>query len=272
MNLKKQSVFLLTVCALFFAVSCSEQTEPQAKTEMPSESAPESTPESVPPSLEDLLTNPGRASTDQARDAGRKPAAVMAFLGVNPGMTVVDLLAAGGYYTEVLSLAVGSHGKVYAHNTAGMLSFRDGANDKAMTARLADNRLTNVERWDREFSDFGLEAGSVDVAITALNFHDIYNNGGTGAAQGVLAVVKTILKPGGILGIIDHVGDADGDNKKLHRIDPDIVRAEVSKAGFEIDEESGVLANPEDNHDGSVFGELRGKTDRFVIRLRKAEE
>jgi len=272
MNLIKQSVFLCTFCVLFVAAGCSEQTETQARTEMPSESAPEAVPEAAPPSFEDFLANPARASTDQARDAGRKPAEVVAFLDVKPGMTVVDLLAAGGYYTEVLSLAVGSEGKVYAHNTEFLLKMREGANDKAMVERLADNRLTNVVRLDREFEDLGVDAGSVDVAITALNFHDIYNNGGTDAAQGVLAAVKTILKPGGILGIIDHVGVPDADNKKLHRIDPDIVREEASKAGYEIDGESDLLANPEDNHDAGVFGELRGKTDRLLIRLRKPQE
>ena len=268
MNRKKQSVFLLIFCALFFAVSCSEQTETQTEIDEPSESEPQS----VPPSFEDSLIGPGRASTDQARDAGRKPAEVLAFLGVSPGMTVVDLLAASGYYTEVLSLQVGTEGKVYAHNTAFTLSFRDGANDKAMAERLADNRLANVERLDREFSDLGLEEGSVDLALTALNFHDIYNNRGTDAAQSVLAAVKTILKPGGILGIIDHVGLKDADNEKLHRIDPDIVREEAVKAGYEMDGESDLLANPEDKHDAGVFGELRGNTDRLLIRLRKPRE
>jgi len=270
MNRKKHSVFLLTFCALFFAVSCSEQSDTKAEIDMTPESEPRSV--SISPSFESSLSNPGRASTDQARDAGRKPAEVLAFLGVDPGMTVVDLLAASGYYTEVLSLRVGTEGKVYAHNTAFMLSFRDGANDKAMAERLADNRLANVERWDREFSDLGLKEGSIDFAITALNFHDIYNNGGTDAAQGVLAAVKFILKPGGVLGIIDHVGIKDADNEKLHRIDPDIVREEASKAGYEIDGESDLLANLEDKHDANVFGELRGKTDRLLIRFRKPQE
>ena len=135
--------------------------------------------------------------------------------------------------------------------------------------QLADNRLANVERLDREFSDLGLEEDTVDFAITALNFHDIYNNGGTDAAQGMLAAVKTILKPGGVLGIIDHIGIKDADNEKLHRIDPDIVWEEARKAGYEIYGESDLLANLEDKHDANVFGELRGNTDRLLIRLRK---
>ncbi len=84
-----------------------------------------------------------RPAADRIRDAGRKPAGVIAFLGIEPGMTVVDLIAAGGYYTEVLSLAVGTEGKVYAQNTKFALEYREGANDKAMAARLADCRTSS---------------------------------------------------------------------------------------------------------------------------------
>jgi predicted methyltransferase len=276
MNRIQQRFFLISFCALFFAAGCSEQSGKQAASRAEAEPATESeaaTKEEVKPvSLEEALSNESRASTDLARDAGRKPAEVMAFLGVSPGMTAIDLLAANGYYTEVLSLAVGDEGKVYAHNTGFLLKMRDGANDKAMAERLAHDRLSNVVRLDEEFENFSVEAGTVDVAITALNFHDIYNNGGSDDAQGVLTVVRNILKPGGVLGIIDHVGSAGADNKKMHRIDPAVIREEATKAGYEIDGESDLLANPEDKHDSGVFGEYRGKTDRLLIRLRKPEE
>lgn len=272
MSHKNRAVLLITLCVILVVTGCDRQaemaTQPMAETGVSSTHEPLVSA----PSLEASLKDPGRASSDQARDAGRKPAEIMDFLGVNSGMTVIDLLAAGGYYTEVLSLAVGDTGRVYAHNNEFLLKMRDGVNDKAMVQRLAENRLSNVVRLDREFSDLGLEESSVDVAITALNFHDIYNNGGTDAAQAVLAAVKTILKPGGVLGIIDHVGLAGAENSKLHRIDPDLVRQEARKAGFEIDAESDLLANAEDKHDANVFGELRGKTDRLVIRLRKPAE
>jgi predicted methyltransferase len=146
--------------------------------------------------LRAALAAPGRAEADRARDTGRKPAEVVAFLGIEEGMTVVDLIAAGGYYTEVLSAAVGSGGRVYAQNGEYVLKMRDGANDKAMTARLAGGRLANVRRLDREIAELGLEPGSVDAAVTALNFHDIYNGRGPEAAQAFLTAVRSILKPG----------------------------------------------------------------------------
>jgi predicted methyltransferase len=270
MNLK--SLQFLSLCILFFAVGCDEPAKP-AKTPVRIEvpPVPEAEP-SPPPAFETLLSGSARASADRERDAGRKPAEVIAYFGVKSGMTVIDLLTANGYYTEVLSLRVGDEGKVYAHNTAFMLSFRDGANDKAMSERLEGGRLANVERLDRELTDLGLAEGSVDFAITAMNFHDFYYNGGSDAVQGILAAVKAILKPGGVLGIIDHVGVAGADNSKLHRIEPEIVREEAQKAGFELDGESDLLANPEDSHDANVFGELRGRTDRFLFRLKKPGE
>ena len=223
-------------------------------------------------SLADALASEARPAGDRARDAARRPAEVIAFLGIRPGMTVIDLIAAGGYYTEVLSLAVGSTGKVYAQNSEFVLKIRDGANDKAMTTRLEGGRLPNVERIDRGVDDLRLPPGSVDAAVTALNFHDIYNSRGPDAAGAFLAAVFRVLKPGGVLGLIDHAGSPDGDDKELHRIDEALVDAAVRAAGFEIEAKSRLLRNPDDDRSKNVFTPgLRGRTDRFVLRLLKPD-
>jgi predicted methyltransferase len=223
--------------------------------------------------LASRLESGSRSAADKARDAGRKPAAVVKFLEINPGMTVIDLLAAGGYYTDVLAEAVGPSGKVYAQNTDFLLKMRDGVNEKSMAARLADDRLPNVDRLDREIDALGLKAGTIDAVVTALNFHDIYNGRGPEAAANVLKIVRDLLRPGGILGIIDHAGDPDADNadnEKLHRIDEAKVVAAVKAAGFEVEATSDVLRNPNDDRTQFVFAEgMRGATDRFVLRLRK---
>ncbi len=221
-------------------------------------------------SLAEALAIEARPAGDRARDAGRRPAEVIAFLGIRPGMTVIDLIAAGGYYTEVLSVAVGPAGKVYAQNSEFVLKMRDGANDKAMTARLEGGRLPNVERIDRGATELRLPPGSVDAAVTALNFHDIYNSRGPDTASDFLGAVFRVLKPGGVLGLIDHAGSPDGNNADLHRIDEALVDAAVKSAGFEIEAKSDVLRNPDDDRSKNVFDpEIRGKTDRFVMRLRK---
>jgi predicted methyltransferase len=216
------------------------------------------------------LASTDRAEADRARDAGRRPADVIAFLGVGHGMKAIDLIAAGGYYTEVLSLAVGPEGRVYAQNPPFVLKYREGANDKALTARLSGNRLPNVERLDRELAELELAPGSIDVAITALNFHDVYNGRGPDAAEAFPSTVYRLLAPGGVLGLIDHAGNAGADNEGLHRIEESRVETAVKTAGFEIEARSDLLRNPEDDHSTNVFDPgIRGRTDRFLMLLRK---
>lgn len=220
--------------------------------------------------LTSALARDGRAAEDRARDAGRKPAEVVAFLGIHPGARVIDLIAASGYYTEVLSLAVGPSGVVYAQNPKVVLEFRDGANDKALSRRLADDRLPNVQRLDMALSEVPIEPGSLDAAVTALNFHDLYNGRSPEAADGFLKAVLALLKPGGVLGLIDHSGDPDADNEKLHRIEESKVERAVKAAGFELEATGDLLRNADDDRKQNVFdAAIRGRTDRFVMRLRK---
>lgn len=227
--------------------------------------------ETAAPTLAEKLDNPSRADSDKARDAGRKPADVIEFLGITEGMTVMDLIAAGGYYTEVLSYAVGDAGQVYAQNGASVLAFRDGANEKAISARLADDRLPNVERKNQEIVALDIEPGSLDAVVTALNFHDIYNGSGPEAALAVSKIVFNLLKPGGVFGVIDHDGDADNDNSALHRMTMTQAMDTLEAAGFTVTA-SELLRNPEDTHDKGVFDpSVRGKTDRFLLKAVKAQ-
>ena len=201
---------------------------------------------------------------------GASPHEVLDWLGIGPGMTVMDLVASGGWYTEVLSIAVGPEGVVYAQNPPMIYNFRDGFYEKAMSARLADGRLANVVRLDRDINETGLQPGTLDAAITALNFHDIVNNpGGAEAGAGFLATVKALLKPGGVLGLIDHVGDPDKNNTELHRLDVEAALPIIEAAGFEM-AASDLLRNPDDDRTAMVFNPaIRGQTDRVLYKLTK---
>jgi predicted methyltransferase len=224
-------------------------------------------------SLDDLqqaLSNESRSEADRNRDGGRRPAQVLSFLGVSKGMAVMDVMAAGGYYTEVLSLAVGEKGTVYAQNPEAMLKYRGGANDKALAARLADDRLANVVRVDKGLEDLGLAPASIDAAVTALNLHDVYNGAGRAAAIEMCRAVLGALKPGAVFGIIDHEGSPDRDNAALHRMQSQQAIDTLVAAGFEIAATSDLLRNPDDGLDAMVFTPgLRGKTSRFLIKARK---
>jgi predicted methyltransferase len=216
------------------------------------------------------LASANRPAEDKARDADRKPAELVQFFGVKPGMTTVDIIALGGYITEVLSVAVGPKGKVYAQNPPIALQLRDGMYAKAITERLANNRLPNVVRVDGDLpASSQIPPGSVDVAITAMNYHDVRNQSPELGA-GFLQAVYTMLKPGGVFGVTDHVGNDGANNTLLHRIPKHFLIEDAKAAGFVVEAESDLLAHSADDHTKVVFDPtLRGKTDQFVVRLRK---
>jgi predicted methyltransferase len=212
------------------------------------------------------LASADRSDADKALDAARKPAEVLDFLGLEPGMTVLDVMSGAGWYTEVLSRAVGSNGKVYMQN--GPASLARGTTAETVATRL-NGRLNNVERLDMDTADINLPANSVDFAITNLNFHDVYNRD-PAAAQAFLLAIKNVLKPGGILGLIDHAGNIGADNATLHRMPVEDARAAALQAGFEISAESDLLKVPSDNRTLAPFAaELERNTDRFTLKLVK---
>jgi predicted methyltransferase len=209
--------------------------------------------------LERAMASPDRPAADKERDASRKAPAVLDFLGLEAGMTVLDINASGGWYTEVLSYAVGPNGKVYMQNRPG------GNAAEAAAAKAA--RLANVEEWGMPIAD--LPANSVDFAITALNLHDFHNSN-PAAAQGLLHQVAGALKSGGILGVIDHEGTSGADNATLHRIAFDEAVKALLQAGFVLVGASDILDNAADDHSVGPFDPSLGRnTDRIVLKLMK---
>ena len=242
--------------------------EPAAAPPEPVAAAPAAA-EPAAPDLAALLASDLRPEADRARDAGRKPAAVLAVLGVEPGMDVLDLVAAGGWYSQVLSIAVGPDGSVTAQNPGWMHAFRDGAITAGLDERIAGG-LANVSKLDNEWTELATMAPQFDVALSALNIHDVYYMEGEEGAAQFAAAVFAVLKPGGVCGVTEHVGNPYGDNEALHRLDRALAIDILTGAGFVLEEDSDLLANPDDDHTQGVFSEgLRGNTDRFLLKLRK---
>ena len=234
--------------------------------------------EATPPTsiYADALANEARPDADRERDAGRKPAEVLEFLGIAPGMTVLDMFSGGGYYTEILSHVVGDSGRVIAQSNEAYLQFVGDEFEK----RYLDGRLTNAQVLMAENNELELEAASVDAIMLVLSFHDLFYEAPDNGWPAIdvpmfLGELHKGLRAGGIVGIVDHYA-ADGASSDTggttHRIDPAIVVASMTAAGFELDGQSDLLRNPDDDYDKVVFDpELRGKTDRFVMRFRKPE-
>ncbi|GAB4515963.1 MAG: class I SAM-dependent methyltransferase [Haliangiales bacterium] len=218
--------------------------------------------------IQAAIAHSGRAAEDRARDADRKPAAVLEFYDIQPGMKVADLMADTGYYTELLARVVGADGVVYAQNNAWLIE-RFG--DDKLKQKLAREDLGNIRYQVSELEALELPAGELDAVFLVLFYHDTYWLG-TDRAKMNQAVFDA-LKPGGVYAIIDHhaeAGSKDRDVKTIHRMDAELLKAELSAAGFVFDGESEALKNPDDDRSQLVFDEaLRGKTDRFVYRFRK---
>ena len=212
------------------------------------------------------LASPERSAENKARDEGRKPIETVQFFGIKSGDTVVDMIAVGGWFTEVLSAAVGPKGHVYMQNPPFV---QETDAEKALIKRLG-----NAEALRVPFAQSPAN-GKIDVVVTAMNLHDIYNGfqnqpAGEPAAVEFLKSIYGALKPGGTLGLVDHVGVAGQDNAKLHRMLPQQARDAITKAGFKIEAESKLLANSSDDHTKGVFDPaVRGHTDQFMIRARK---
>lgn len=212
------------------------------------------------------LAAPERSAENKARDESRKPIETVEFLGIETGDTVIDMIAAGGWFTEVLSAAVGPSGRVYATNPPFLV--------QADAEKALHDRLGNVEAVHGQLDEVGV-AGKADAVVTALNLHDLYNGymdvaGSEQAAVDFLTAIFAALKPGGVLGVIDHVGIDGQDNKALHRMLPQQARDVLRKAGFTIEAESNMLANPADDHTKIVVDPaIRFKTDQFMIRARR---
>lgn len=220
--------------------------------------------------IEAQMVVPDRHEFDHRRDAARKPFETFQFLGIKEGMTCLDVGAYAGYTTEMLSAAVGPTGKVYLHNTELVLrNYADGYYDVTVSERLADNRLPNVELLLAEYDALGLD-NEVDVAFLGNLLHDFYHRDGRDNALAFLASIKKALKPGGLLGVMDHIGDPSKPNANLHRIDPAVARELLVTAGFVIEAESNLFANPGDDHSLMVYNEeIYLNTDRFLWRARK---
>ena len=221
------------------------------------------------PAIDKSIASPERTADDRERDQRDKPAEVMAFANVKPGMVVADILSAGGYWTELLSGVVGPSGKVLAINNVPYAQF--SKDDRK--ARFTEGRLPNVEHHLVEASYMNIAPKSVDLAIIVMAYHDVYwideKSGWPEInVDGFLASVKRMLKPGGKLLIIDHNAAAGTGRETagtLHRLNEEWSKKSLVEHGFVFDKSYQGLRNPEDKLDKHVYDPaVKGKTDRYV--------
>lgn len=230
----------------------------------------------VPDYIKAAVADASRPDRDVQRDVNRKPADVLTFAGVKPGDKVGELMPGGGYFTRLFCKVVGDKGHVYTMNvTRAVQSDRpppDMAPPGAPPAEAPRGTpCSNITADAKLATEMALPAG-LDVVWTSENYHDLYNK--MFGAPDMVKFNKAVfaaLKPGGVYLVEDHAaaaGSGGRDTDALHRIDPEQVKKDVTGAGFVFEGASDVLHNADDPHTGKVF-ELRGKSDKFLLKFRK---
>jgi predicted methyltransferase len=221
----------------------------------------------IPQYIRDAVDSKDRPEAMTSRDANRKPAEVLALSGVKPGDRVIEFASFGQYFTTLLSSVVGPKGMVYMYDLP-YTEARSGTASRTFVAAHPNARYELVDYNTLQLPQ------NIDIVFNVLYYHDLPLNKIDTASLN--ARIFKALKPGGVFFIVDHnaaAGSGMRDTPKLHRIDPAIIRQEVMAAGFELVEESKLLAYPTDDHTQMVFAPgLRGMTDQSVFKFRKPKK
>ncbi|MGN6820245.1 MAG: class I SAM-dependent methyltransferase [Sphingomonas sp.] len=227
----------------------------------------------IPPVIAKAVADSSRPPEDVARDANRKPAETLAFLGVRPGMKIADYIANSGYFTRLFADVAGPKGHVYAVELNEIIGFPNVAKGYADLKAWAAGRpnVTVTTTPIAASLDF---PEKLDLFWIAQNYHDLHDKFlGPADVPAFNRKVFAALKPGGLYVVLDHsaaAGAPDDVTETLHRIQEERVKREVLAAGFELVGESKLLANPADPRTKGVFDEsIRGKTDQFILKFRK---
>ena len=189
---------------------------------------------------------------------------MLSFIGVRPGMVVLDVSAGGGYTTELLARAVAPSGRVY-----GQTPRPPGATLAARLKTPAAARIVSVVQPFDNPVPAEVGAGGFDLVTLMFNYHDF---GAMGVDRARLnAAVFAALKPGGVYVIADHAGRPGtgiSESGTLHRVEEALVRREVEAAGFRLAAAGDFLRNPADPRDREEPDPPQPK-DEFVLKFVK---
>jgi len=237
-------------------------------------------------SLAAAIAGSHRSAENRARDAHRHPAETLAFFGLEPGMTVIEMAPGGGWYTEILAPTLKGQGKLYAAIPDPEAS---EYGERFMTFLGTQPELySEVEPVifaPPERMALGPD-GSADMVLTFRSTHGWINRG---QAEDVYAAMFRVLKPGGVLGVVQHRADEGADpavTAENGYVPEAYVIGLAEAAGFVLEEKSEINANPADDHDhpegvwtlppslrlgdqDRAEYEAIGESDRMTLRFRK---
>jgi len=202
------------------------------------------------PALTAAVADPARTAAYVARDKVRHPADELAFFGITPTMTVVELWPGGGYWTEILGSYLAKRGTYYVAQPAGDPEELTSVEKWRAKVAAQNGRLGTIKETELGVGHFTVAPpGSADLVLTFRNLHNWMD---AGYADEAMKACFTALKPGGILGIEEHRGrnDKPQDPKaKDGYVREDYTIAMAKKAGFVPAGSSQINANPKDTKD-----------------------
>jgi predicted methyltransferase len=228
----------------------------------------------VPSNIANAVADQNRPDEDRQRDADRKPAEVLTFVGIKNGEKVADFIPGTGYFSRILSSAVGPQGHVYGFVPSEFANFKK--QPLPPNGSMPYPQFKNVSVIAAPINDFAVPE-PLDLVWISLNYHDLHDP--FLAPADLAKINKAVfasLKPGGRYVIIDHAAAAGSglrDTNTLHRIDEASVKSEVEAAGFKLEGESDLLHNAGDPRTANVRDPtIRGKTDQFILKFRKPRQ
>ena len=217
-----------------------------------------------------------RSEANLKLDEGRKPTELLSFFGLERGAHVIDMFGGNRYWAEIIAPAIGPEGRLIVWQPTQFMNDKRKADFAAFAAKASNAALIYSP-----FEEPRIGVGQYDFMIMNLDYHDVYWQSTERKISRMepdawLKRLYDAMKPGAVIGIVDHAANPGGDTRevveKLHRIDPAAVRADFQRAGFVLEGESQLLRNPADDRTSNVFDDkIRGKTDRFVFKFRKPQ-
>lgn len=248
---------------------------------------------SVAAGIEQAMWGDHRSEANQARNRYRHPVGTLTFFGLEPGMTVIEIWPGGGWYTEVLAPVLNEEGQLivatWDPSVEGQPNYRY-EQPKRMAAKFADapsvyGRVQTAYYSPPESASLG-EAGSADLVLTFRNTHGWFNGG---QADDIYAEFARVLKPGGVLGVVQHrahPGSDPAETAPNGYVSQEAVIALAERAGLVFEAASEVNGNPRDTRDyeegvwtlppSLTLGERDrekytaiGESDRMTLRFRK---
>ncbi len=245
--------------------------------------------------LNAAITGDWRDATNVARDRYRHPAETLAFFGVRPGDTVVEITPGGGWYTEILAPYLHADGRYVAALVDPMALKPGSGRDYQQRARNTCDAFVAKQpaRYDRvqvvAFDPGAPRFGADGAADAVLTFRNVHNWVGAGTAQGYFDGFFRALKPGGVLGVVEHRARPGTDAetmKKSGYLTEQLVIDYATRAGFVLEARSEANANPADTRDHpngvwtlpptnrhdeadkAKYASI-GESDRMTLRFRK---